>query len=120
MWFFQDLIRRKVYSRIDYKFLIAGHTYGFTDQTFGMIERYATRIDTVYTPVQWYQHVSDAGHGAKSVQVVEMEQDYFYDFRQHLRKMYTDEPKMKTSKILISIELFGLILGREKRKSMAN
>ena len=25
--FFQDLIRRKVYSRIDYKFLIPGHTY---------------------------------------------------------------------------------------------
>ena len=25
MWFFQELIRRNVYSRIDYKFLIAGH-----------------------------------------------------------------------------------------------
>lgn len=90
MWFFQDLIRRKVYSRIDYKFLIAGHTYGSTDQAFGMIEKYAARIDTVYTPMQWYQRVRDAGHGSKSEQVVEMEQAHFYDFQQHLRKMYTE------------------------------
>ena len=50
MWFFQDLIRRNVYSRIDYKFLIAGHTYGSTDQAFGMIKRYTppvqARLDT--------------------------------------------------------------------------
>ena len=93
MWFFQDLIRRKVYLRIDYKFLIAGRAYGSTDQAFGVIERYAAKIDTVYTPMQWYQHVCDAGHGAKSVQVVEVEQAYFYDFRQHLRKMYTERTK---------------------------
>ena len=28
VWFFQDLIRKGIYSRIDYKFLIVGHTYG--------------------------------------------------------------------------------------------
>ena len=44
MWFFQDLIRHQVYSRIDYKFLIAGHTYGATDQAFGVIERYTSSI----------------------------------------------------------------------------
>ena len=36
VWSFQDLIRRKVYSRNDYKFLIPCHTYGplinFCDQ----------------------------------------------------------------------------------------
>ena len=57
MWFFQDLIRRKVYSRVDYKFLIADHTYGSMDQTFGTIEHYTSRIDTVYVPDQWCQHV---------------------------------------------------------------
>ena len=93
MWFFQDLIRRKVYSRIDYKFLIAGHTYGSTDQAFGMTERYATRIDTVYTPMQWYQHVRDAGLGTKSIEVVEMKQAYFYDYRKQLRKIYTERNK---------------------------
>ena len=93
MWFFQELIRRKVYSRIDYKFLIAGHTYGLTDQAFGMIERYAARIDTVYTPMQWYQHVRDAGFGAKSIEVVEMKQAFFCDYRKQLRKMYTERNK---------------------------
>ena len=69
MWFIQELIRQKVYSRIDYKFLIAGHTSGLTDQAFGMKERYAARIDTVYTPMQWYQHdiVRDAGVGVRSI-----------------------------------------------------
>ena len=55
MWFFQDLIQRNVYSRIDYKFL--GHTYGATDQAFGAIERYTSKIDTVFVPSQWYHHV---------------------------------------------------------------
>ena len=73
-WYFQDLIRRNVYTRIDYKFLIAGHTYGSTDQTFDMIEHYASRIVTVYTPKQWYQHVRDAG---ASIWVVEMNQHFF-------------------------------------------
>ena len=49
-WFFQKLIHRKVYSRIDYKFLVVGHTYGPTDRSFGVIEHYTSRIETVYTP----------------------------------------------------------------------
>ena len=60
MWFFQELIRRKVYSRVDYKFLIPGHTYGSTDQAFGVIERYTSKVKTVYLPQQWYEHVSNA------------------------------------------------------------
>ena len=35
MCFFQDLIRRGVYTRIDFKFLVVGHTYGPTDRSFG-------------------------------------------------------------------------------------
>lgn len=93
MWFFQDLIRRHVYSRIDYKFLIAGHTYGSTDQTFGAIERYTSRIDTVYVPDQWYQHVRNACAGMKSVIVVEMQQSFFRNFHQHLNKMFTERNK---------------------------
>ena len=38
IWFFQELIRCGVYSRIDYKFLVVGHTYGAIDQSFGVIE----------------------------------------------------------------------------------
>ena len=93
MWFFQDLIRRKIYSRVDYKFLIAGHTYGSTDQAFGMIERYAAKIDTVYTPQEWYEHVRNAGIGAKAIQVIEMEQKNFKDYRQHLHHLYTERKK---------------------------
>ena len=52
MWFFQEMIRRKVYSRIDYKFLIPGHTYGSTDQAFGVIEQHTSKIESVYIPQQ--------------------------------------------------------------------
>ena len=93
IWFFQDLIRRKIYSRIDYKFLISGHTYAATDQTFGVIERYTSKIETVYTPQQWYEHVHNASFGVRSIEVVEMKQDFFRDFRQHLKQMYTERNK---------------------------
>jgi len=92
MWFFQELIRRKVYSRVDYKFLIPGHTYGSTDQAFGVIERYTSKIETVYTPQQWYGHVSNVST-AHGIQVVEMEQCFFLDFRQYLRNIYTERNK---------------------------
>ena len=44
IWFFQDLIHHGIYSRIDLKFLVVGHTYSPTDRTFGVIENY-TPID---------------------------------------------------------------------------
>ena len=87
MWFFQDLIRRNVYSRIDYKFLVVGHTYGPTDRSFGVIEHYTSKVETVYTPQQWYEHVKQA---AVRIKVAEMEQTFFRDYRQHLRKLYTE------------------------------
>jgi len=40
IWFFQDLICRGIYFRIDLEFLVVGHTYGPTDRTFGVIENY--------------------------------------------------------------------------------
>lgn len=52
IWFFQDLIRRGIYSRIDLKFLVVGYTYGPTDHTFGVIENYTSRLESVYTPQQ--------------------------------------------------------------------
>ena len=87
IWFFQDLIRREVYSRIDYKFLMVGHTYGPTDRSFGVLERYTSRIETVYTPQQWYEHIHNAASG---IVVTEMKQSSFRDYRQHLRRMYTE------------------------------
>ena len=82
-----------VYSRIDYKFLIPGHTYRSTDQVFGMIERYTSKIETVYLPQQWYEHVTNASIGFGSVEVVEMKQTFFLNFCQYLSNMYTERNK---------------------------
>ena len=87
IWFFQDLIRRKVYTRIDYKFLVVGHTYSPSDRSFGVIEQHTSKVETVYTPQQWYEHVKQA---SIAVRVTEMEQTSFRNHRQHLRKLYTE------------------------------
>ena len=94
IWFFQDLIRKGVYSRIDYKFLVVGHTYGPTDRCFGVIEKYLSQIENVYTPQEWYKHVRDSAVNASSrVEVIEMHQDCFGNHRDHLRHMYTERNK---------------------------
>ena len=94
VWFFQDLIRKGVYSRIDYKFLVVGHTYGPADRCFGTIEKYLMRIENVYTPQEWCQHVKDSAVNASSkVEVIEMKQEYFGNHRNHLHQMYTERNK---------------------------
>jgi len=93
VWFFQEMIQCKVYSRIDYKFLIPSHTYESTDQVFGIIECYTYKIETVYVPQQWYEHVTNASTGVSSVKVVEMKQSFFHDFCQYLNNMYTERNK---------------------------
>ena len=47
-------------TRIDYKFLVVGHTYGPSDQSFGVIEQHTSKVETVYTPQQWYGYVKQA------------------------------------------------------------
>ena len=94
MWFFQDLIHREVYTRVDFKFLIAGHTYGPTDRHFALIENYASKVETVYTPIQWFDHVREAVMNTNSkIEVTEMQQSKFRDFRRHLRNWYTERSK---------------------------
>ena len=94
---------------------IPGHMYGSSDQTFGMVERYASRIETVYTPNQWYQHVRNAGAGVKSVEVVEMEQ-VFRNFREHLRKLYTERSKNEDKKPLDFMKIVWFNFGKGEKE----
>lgn len=96
IWFFQDLIRRGIYTRIDYKFLIVGHTYGPTDRCFGVIEKHLKKIEQVYTPEEWYQHVRESAVSEHSkIEVIEMQQENFRDYRKQLKQMYTKRDKDK-------------------------
>lgn len=107
IWFFQDLIRRGVYSRVDYKFLVVGHTYGPADRYFGVIEKHVRKIENVYTPEEWYKHVKESSLVSSSkIEVIEMEQSGFYDHWSYLRNMYAerktdiDECEVEFSKVL--------------------
>ncbi len=94
VWFFQYLIRQGVYCRIDYRFETVGHTYRSTDRCFGVIEKYLSRIENVYTPEEWYQHVKDSTiTESLRVEVTKMYQQYFREPQKHLRQMYTERDK---------------------------
>ena len=86
----------KVYTRIDYKFLIPGHTYGPTDRRFTVIEKHASRVEAVYTPQQEYGHVREAVIDASCrIEVTEMQQSNFRNYSDHLRKQYTERTRLR-------------------------
>ena len=89
IWFFLDLIRRGIYARIDYKFLVVGHTYGPADRSFGVIEKHTKKIENIYTPQEWCEHVQNSTVSGK-IQVTEMSQDYFFDYWEFLKNMYIE------------------------------
>ena len=52
------------------------------------IEKYASKVEAVYTPQQWYCHVWKAVISVGSrVEVTEMEQEFFRNYRHHLRRL---------------------------------
>ena len=89
IWFFLDLIRRGIYARIDYKFLVVGHTYGPADRYFGVIENYTRKIENIYTPQEWYEHVQASSVSGK-IEVFAMGQKNFFDYWHFLQNMYTE------------------------------
>lgn len=89
IWFFLDMIRRGVYSRIDYKFLVVGHTYGPTDRCFGVIEKHVQNIENVYSSQEWYKHVEESSVSRK-IEVIQMDQDQFFDYWSFLQNMYVE------------------------------
>ena len=53
-----------------------------------------SKIENVYVPQQWFDHVRQALISTeKRVEVTEMQQSDFKDFRTHLRKLYTERSK---------------------------
>ena len=113
MWFFQELVRQKVYSRIDYKFLVIGHTYGQTDRSFGVIENYTSRIKTVYTPHQWYvwtcEKCNNWNRGQRDGTII------FQKLSSTPKEnLYREKPRQKKSH-WTSLDVYGLTLERERR-----
>ena len=70
----------------------------------------------MYTPNQWYQHVRNAGAGVKSIEVVQMEQAFFRNFRQHLRKLYTERSKDEDKKPLDFMNIVWFNFGKGEKE----
>ena len=79
---------------MDYKFLIVGHTYCPADRYFGIIERHVRKLENVYTPQQWYQHVQKSSLITSSkIEVVEVTQSEFYKYWSYLHNFYAERKK---------------------------
>ena len=91
IWFYQDLIRKGIYTRIDYKFLVVGHTYGPADRSFGVIEKHIRKIEQVFTPEEWCQHVRESAFSEHSrIEVIEMQQKHFRDYKKQLNPLIAE------------------------------
>ena len=56
---------------------------------FGKVE-----VEAVYTPYQWFDHAREAVMNASCrIEVTEMQQSNFRNYRDHLRKQYTERTK---------------------------
>ena len=79
-----------------HKFLVSGHTYGPTDRHFAIIEQHAARVETVFTPEEWQQRVSESFVNKEcKFHVVNMQQSSFYNFRECLSWRYTERTQDK-------------------------
>ena len=61
-----------------------------------MIEKHASKVEVeaVYTPYQWFDHAREAVMNASCrIEVTEMQQSNFRNYRDHLRKQYTERTK---------------------------
>ena len=54
LFFFLDyLVKKGQFLRIDFKFLLEGHTYSVCDRHFGTIQRFFNSIEVIQVPQQW-------------------------------------------------------------------
>ena len=89
MWWYQHLVDTGVYTRIDAKFLVVGHTYGRADQLFGRLEKEYRKHGHVEVPADWVQVVKMACSGPLSqIETIVMQQSDFRNWPAYLGQRY--------------------------------
>ena len=88
--FWSSLILKKMFERIDHKFLVRGHTYLPNDRDFSHIEKCKPSA-RVYIPEHWEEVISSA-RKSDPFHVKKMTSDLFFDFTV-LKKQFTRRKK---------------------------
>ena len=69
-----------MYTSIDHKFMVPGHSYLPNDRDFGSIESHKYRLQQVYTPSEW-ANVIQTSRQANPFEVMQMSRQDFLDLK---------------------------------------
>lgn len=87
-WYFDNLVERGVFRRLDFKTLVAGHCFSSCDRMFALIDRHAKNLQTVETPQEWQQVVNDSSVNGK-IETKMMTFNDFKNYSDYFRNKYT-------------------------------
>ena len=90
--YFEHLVSSGAKQRIDYKFFIAGHSFGPVDRNTGRCETIFRNEQTIETPRDYINLINDSVVSS-NMQWIEMEQQHFKSYSTWLRTNYTLERK---------------------------
>ena len=80
------LVKTNRFSRVDLKFLLAGHTYAICDRRFASIETATKRFETIETPADWVAKLNE--QNITNLVVHEVSLDTIKSFKTFLRNAY--------------------------------
>lgn len=117
--YFQHLVSSGFRKRVDFKFLIAGHSFGEVDRDAGRAEGILRRESTIETPADYVNIINNSSLSPKSTWV-EMKQDQFKHFSGWLRRKYVENRKDVNNQPFLFSEMVHFNFGIGEREDPAD
>lgn len=90
--YLENLVASGFRKRVDYKFVVAGHSFGEVDRDAGRAETILRRVPTIETPTDYANIINKSSLSPKTTWI-EMEQKEFKHFSGWLRRKYIERRK---------------------------
>ena len=112
--FYNEMHKKRVYERIDHKYLERGHTYLENDRDFAQIEK-RKKTATVYLPQDWVEVVRDS-NVKKPFEATAMQQEDFLDWKGFVNERYKMAAKDQEGKRVLLRDIHWLNFGWGEEK----
>jgi len=117
--FFENLVSSGIRERIDYKFLIPGHSFGEVDRDGGRAEGVLRRRQTIETPTDYVSIINNSALSPK-ITWIEIQQHQFKCYSEWLRAAYTEERKDVNGRPFLFSEMMHFNFGVGERLDNAS
>ena len=117
--YFEHLVSSGIRQRIDYKFLIAGHSFGVVDRDGGRAESVLRRRSTIETPADYVSLINNSTLNP-NITWYEMERPRFKCFSDWLREKYTERRKDVNGRPFLFSEMMHFNFGIGERLDPAD